>query len=152
MGQLRRELKGVQARLAELEQSKSHYDTRLAALNERQSTLANMEHRIERLKESVALYDRKAEEARRSSIMDEQSIANVSIVEPATVPFGSSRPRKMLILGIAVGLGLVLGVAFGLSSQYLDRSITLQRHVEEVGVRLLTVISSEPRARRKIRR
>ncbi len=140
---VRKELEGIAARLEEVEELLASYQQRLALLNSRLPRLEDLEQRIDSLRKNVLLYDAKAEEARIMAIMDAESIANVAVVEPAAVPFRPFRPRKLLTLGIAVLLGVFLGLAVGFGSHALDRSILVQSHVEKAGLALVAMLPRE---------
>jgi succinoglycan biosynthesis transport protein ExoP len=55
---------------------------------------------------------------------------NVSLVEPASVPSSPIRPQKMRIAGIALLLGLVVGVGLVLTRDYFDNTIKDPEEVE----------------------
>ncbi len=140
---VRKKLQGIAARLEVVDDLLDSYQQRLAVLNSRLPRLKELDQKIDSLQKNVVLYDAKAEEARIMAIMDAESIANVAVVEPAAVPFRPFRPRKLLTLGIAVLLGLFLGLAVGFGTHALDRSILVQSHVEKAGLSLVAMLPED---------
>jgi uncharacterized protein involved in exopolysaccharide biosynthesis len=76
------------------------------------------------------LYVKKQEEARISEALDEEKFANVSIIEPATVPLSPARPNKVmnLAMGFVFALMASFGTAYGMS--FFDSSIRTKRDIE----------------------
>ncbi|MGH7449793.1 MAG: GumC family protein, partial [bacterium] len=76
------------------------------------------------------LYAKKREEARISQALDHEKIANVSIIDPASVPLLPVRPNRKL--NLAMGGVLALLVSFGLTFAlgYFDNSIRTSRDIE----------------------
>ena len=142
---LRRKSTGLDARRNELQEAQAGLVSKLAMFDQRQAGMKDALQRIEHLRESIDLYDRRGEESRINAIMDAHSISSVNVVEPAMVPPAPSRPRKVLTLAVALAFGPVLGIAFGLASRALDRSLISRQQVEEIGLRPLAVVPLEPR-------
>jgi len=76
------------------------------------------------------LYVKKQEEARISEALDDEKFANVSIIEPATVPLSPARPNKVmnLAMGFVFALMASFGTAYGMS--FFDSSIRSKRDIE----------------------
>ena len=76
------------------------------------------------------LYAKKKEEARISDAMDHDKVANVSVIDPATVPLSPMpRNRKLsLVIGFLLALLVSIGVAFGLS--YFDNLVRTGSEIE----------------------
>ncbi len=75
------------------------------------------------------LYRKKLEESRISEVLDRKGIVNVRVIESPVASSGPVKPRKLLILGIGLALGLLGGLAIALVCDYFDHSI---RTVEDV--------------------
>jgi uncharacterized protein involved in exopolysaccharide biosynthesis len=76
------------------------------------------------------LYAKKREEARISQALDHEKIANVSIIDPASVPLVPVRPNRKVNLAMGGILALLVsfGLTFGLG--YFDNSIRTSRDIE----------------------
>ncbi len=69
------------------------------------------------------IYSKKLEEFRASEEMDVQKIANISVIQAATVPLSPISPDKELNLLVSLMLGVVLGVAWGLVVERRQRRL-----------------------------
>jgi uncharacterized protein involved in exopolysaccharide biosynthesis len=98
-----------------------------AAMGQLRQELSNLEissftheamvHQLELIKNNYLLYAKKQEEARISEALDREKVANVSIIDPASVPLSSVSPNRKLniAMGFFLALFVSLGTAFGLS-------------------------------------
>ncbi len=77
-----------------------------------------MERQLQLAQNNYLLYAKKQEEARISEALDREKVANVSIIDPASVPLDPVRPNRQLnlflgfFLALFVGLGTAWGVGF----------------------------------------
>jgi uncharacterized protein involved in exopolysaccharide biosynthesis len=76
-----------------------------------------MERQLQLAQSNYLLYAKKQEEARISDALDREKVANVSIIDPASVPLDSVRPNRKLniVLGFFLALFVGLGTAWGVS-------------------------------------
>jgi len=82
------------------------------------------------------------EEARISNAMDNQKIANISVVEPALPPIKPVKPKKLLNIILSIILGGVAAVGVAFSSEYFSHSFN---NAEDVKKHLdLPVLASIP--------
>jgi uncharacterized protein involved in exopolysaccharide biosynthesis len=82
-------------------------------------------------KEALALYKKRAEEARISDAMDEQKFSNVVILDRASLPLppaGFSTPLWLLIIGF-FATAVSVGAAFVMN--YFDPTVQDEAYVEE---------------------
>ena len=89
-----------------------------------------------------AMYEILLKRLKEADITGDLQTSNISIVGPAKVPIKPIKPRKKLniFLGMIVGLGMGIGLAFFL--EYLDNTIKSPEDVEEyLKVPLLGVLS-----------
>jgi uncharacterized protein involved in exopolysaccharide biosynthesis len=102
-------------------------------INSVELRLKELERQVELNEENYQLYIKNMEEARISDAMDNQKIANISVLEPAQPPIIPIKPNKKLnvLLSIILGGIAALGVAF--SSEYLSHSFNnsgdVKRHL-----------------------
>ncbi len=88
------------------------------------------------------LYLTLEEKYQEASINERTRIGNAFILDPGTEnngPIGPDRP-KIIIFGIIIGL--ILGLGFALSRDFLDRSIKDPEQLEKQGVNVLSWIPS----------
>ncbi len=67
------------------------------------------------------IYSKKLEEFRASEEMDVQKIANISVIQAATVPLSPISPDKELNLLVSLMLGVVIGFGWGLVIEWQQR-------------------------------
>jgi uncharacterized protein involved in exopolysaccharide biosynthesis len=99
----------------------------VAAINQLKARLNNLEsaalshealkRRWQLNQNNYLLYAKKQEEARISEALDREKVANVSIIDPASVPLSPVRPNRKLYITMGFFLASLvsLGTAFGLS-------------------------------------
>ena len=107
--------------------------------------LRDIQRNRELLETEYLAVAKRAEDAAVDVALDSSHISNVSIVSPPWTDPEPAYPRKMLLMYVSIGVGLILGVVFALILHYLDDDV---HEVEEVrgilGVPCLGVISTEP--------
>lgn len=59
-------------------------------------------------------------------------LAESRVISEATMPLGASHPRKLLIIGVAVILGMGFGVLFALYREFTDHSLRTASQVREM--------------------
>jgi capsular polysaccharide biosynthesis protein len=66
---------------------------------------------------NYSLYAKKREEARISEALDREKVANVSIIDPASVPLSPVSPNRKLniAMGFFLALFISMATAFGVS-------------------------------------
>jgi uncharacterized protein involved in exopolysaccharide biosynthesis len=120
----------------------SNYQQELIRINSVELKLKGLERQVKLNEENYQLYVKNMEEARISNAMDNQKIANISVVEPALPPIKPVKPRKLLniILSIILGGVTALGVAF--TSEYFGHSFNNSEDVNKhLGLPVLAYIS-----------
>ena len=92
-------------------------------------------------KDALALYKKKAEEARISDAMDEQKFGNAVIMERASMPLPPAGRSTLVWFGVIafVSAAISVGVAFGIN--FLDPTVQDESYVEEeFGLPILATI------------
>lgn len=115
--------------------------TRLATLNQRTAELGELE-RLRGLAETNYLsYKKKGEELRVSDLLSSQKITGVRVVSEARPPVEPAAPRRGLILGLAVLIGLFLGLGYSAVAEYFNHTFRDGDDVERMlGARLLMTV------------
>jgi uncharacterized protein involved in exopolysaccharide biosynthesis len=131
------------------------------------ASVSGEELRLNRLREEVngaeRLYETWLEQANSTQIAKAVETADVAnpmvMIEAARVPFEPFAPKKKQILALALVLGIVLGIAAAIITEYFDLTLVSVDEVEEVlGVpilgavpRLQAAVALESRVRAKAR-
>ena len=105
------------------ESQKQHltgYQRELSNINSVELTLKELERQVTLNEDNYQLYVKNMEEARISNAMDNQKIANISVVEPALPPIKPVKPKKLLNIILSIILGGVAAVGVAFSSEYFS--------------------------------
>ncbi len=80
-------------------------------------THEEMVRQLQLAQSNYLLYAKKQEEARISEALDREKVANVSIIDPASMPLDPVRPNRQLnlVMGFFLALFVGLGTAWGVS-------------------------------------
>jgi uncharacterized protein involved in exopolysaccharide biosynthesis len=130
LSQLRSKLIGYRAQEKEVITAIDRLKTRLQEIERVSLTYEALQSQWQLHQNNYLLYAKKREEARISQALDREKIANVSIVDPASVPLAPVRPNRKLNLAMGGILALLVsfGLTFGLG--YFDNSIRTSRDIE----------------------
>jgi len=131
-----------------LKQKEAALRESLAASRGRLNSIAAVEMRFIELErqfklneENYQLYVRKMEESRISNAMDTEKIANLSVVEPASVPITPTRPRILLNIAVSVLLGGLLSLLVMVTADRLSHTFGKTEDIEKrLGVPVLASI------------
>ena len=136
---------------AELNASQAKRSTlveQLKALSSEATELKNKSFGYDRLqrdlnskKEALALYIRKAEEARISNAMDERKFGNIAIVEKASLPLSPAGFKPLIIVLLMVFGALGISVASAFAVEFCNTTLRSEADVEEqLGLPVLATI------------
>jgi tyrosine-protein kinase Etk/Wzc len=115
--------------------------SRLRSLDNLETELKRLDRTLGLVEQDYALYAKKREEARINEAMDREKIANVSVISPAIPAPKPIRPRRLLLIVLALVVGPAGGVAMAFLVEYLDPSIRSREDVEShLGLPLLASI------------
>ena len=113
------------------------------------SSLAAIEREADALKSQIATMIDRRERLRLQGTVD-QTLA--SRLTPATAPLEPAFPRKIMVFGLALGLGLPFGLAFAFLREMLDRRVRLPQDIATYMELPLIAVVPIPRGLRKRRR
>jgi uncharacterized protein involved in exopolysaccharide biosynthesis len=118
---------GLEARNAELQNPVQQIQQQLRDLDvgEDQLRAADREYKV--AEANYQEYARSQESARISGALDMQRVANVAVTGPPSMPIEPVYPRKLLIMGIAFPVGLVLAILMALLLEYANETVRQQR-------------------------
>ena len=136
------ELNVLKLRQDDIGNSIAGIDNEIRQLESREREFQNLKREVVLNESNYQTYQKKLEEAKISDDMDKQKIANISVIQTASVPIQPVKPKKgyNVLLGIMLGALGALGVGF--LSEYSSQGLSSP---EKVKKRLdLPVLASLP--------
>ncbi len=121
---------GYQAQERELTDGVAVLKQRLKGLETAKLMHEKLQRELELHRGNYLLYARKQEEARISEALDREKVANVSIVDPASVPISAVRPNRKLNLALGLVLALFVGFGTSLGLGFFDKQIRSSNDLE----------------------
>ena len=114
---------------------------RLNRLNAASVEHAELERARQTAEQSLLAFSRKTEELRVAELLNEQKISGLRVMSEARPPVTPAAPRKTLVLGLALFIGLLLGLAYSALLEYFDHSFRGADDVQGVlGLKLLMTV------------
>jgi uncharacterized protein involved in exopolysaccharide biosynthesis/Mrp family chromosome partitioning ATPase len=121
----------LQEKLISLSQQLGAARQQLAPLNEAEMEIAALMRDISTQEANLQKYSENLEQARIDDAMENQRISNISIVQGATLPIQSIRPRKLLNLGLGLFLGGFGAILLAIVSELMDHTVKKPHDIEE---------------------
>lgn len=138
----RSQLVGLQARQGTLIRATNALRERLEKLERASLTHEALKRKYEIAQNNYFHYVKKQEEARLAEALDREKVANVSILDAATVPVLPVRPNVKMNLALGFALSVVLALGGALMLAYFDGVIRNRADVARmVDIPILTTIS-----------
>ncbi len=141
----RAELTALEARRSSLVRQVATYSSEAAELKKKSFVYDRLRQDVNARKEALALYKKKAEEARISQAMDERKFSDASIVEKAALPLprAGSSPWIMFLLTVLGSMAIAVAGAFAM--EFVNTSVRNEADVEEqIGLPVLATIQYYP--------
>lgn len=104
---------------------------RLVPLNDAEMGIAVLMREISMNEANWRKYSENLEQARIDDAMESQRISNISIIQKATFPIKSVRPRKLLNLGMGFFFGVFGALLLGIVSELMDHTVKSPYDIEE---------------------
>ena len=123
---------GLKSRMVQLRKQHKDVDKELAILNQADSKAQELDRTIKITETNYLLYAKRQEDARISAELDDSQIANVLIISHPLPAIKPSSPKKILIMTLGTGLGLILGFALTFVLAYFDDTIYTPRDLSKV--------------------
>jgi len=143
LAQTRAQMAAVQARVEALKSQIGDAHATMAHLDEKAAEQERLQQEVTASKEAYATYSKKVEEARFSSALDESSIVDIAVAEPATVPIRPEKSKKMVVLALGTIMSLMAGVGLAFVRDRLDPAV--KSAAEAHGVTGLPILAEVPR-------
>ena len=92
-------------------------------LDQRGIEMARLERQVDLSRQAFMKYSEKEELSRLDQVMGAKDITELAVIQPPTFPIEPSRPRRLLNLLLSAVVGLLLGLIFAFSREYLTGTI-----------------------------
>ena len=117
------------------------YSSNAAELKKKSFAYDRLEREVSGKKEALALYKKKAEEARISDAMDERKFGNAYILERATLPLQPAGRALWIMLLITVLASITIAVAGAFAIEFFNTTLKNEADVEgQIGLPVLATI------------
>ncbi len=135
--EIEREMFKAQAELSSLEAKSATLREQIAQLNREMQALDLRENEFQNLKRELATneknyktYLEKVEEALISDNLNRQKMANISVIQAATVPETPIKPKKVLNVALGIILGAVSGLGLAFFREYTNQGLSTPESAE----------------------
>jgi uncharacterized protein involved in exopolysaccharide biosynthesis len=116
-------------------------DGKITNLDELEKEVATLQLKVDSDQQNYTMFLTKAEEARISEEMDQLKMANISIVQPPTVPEKPVKPRKALNLFLSVLVGGISGLLVAFFAEYKEAGYSRPEYAsQDLGLPVLVSI------------
>jgi uncharacterized protein involved in exopolysaccharide biosynthesis len=126
-------LRTVESMLADRRPEVAALERELAQINAGERELDSVDQERQAAVQNFLVYSRRLEEARIADQLDQRRISNVGLLTAPERPIQPVYPRKLLIVGASIPVGLVLGLAFALLHEHLNQVIRSPRDLRRMG-------------------
>jgi uncharacterized protein involved in exopolysaccharide biosynthesis len=138
------DLNAQRAKAATLKQQVGQLDGELRSLDLRDKELQGLKRDYSIMEKNYQTYTEKTEEARISDDMNLNKLANVSVIQVATIPAKPVKPNKRLNIALGVVLGTVTALGFAFFSEYTSQVFSTPDSAEKrLGLPVLVTISQK---------
>lgn len=135
------DLSSLKAQTSALKAQMQRVDREIHDLELRYNEMQELTREVETGRKNYQTYVDRAEEARISENMNSLKMANISVIQGATVPAEPVSPQKALHILIGIICGMVGGIVAAFASEYAAQHFSHPEHVERrLGVPVLATI------------
>ncbi|MEI9476849.1 MAG: GNVR domain-containing protein, partial [Deltaproteobacteria bacterium] len=135
------ELSSQEARRAALQGQIAQLDIEIPNLDLRENELENLKRDVSSNERNYKTYLEKVEEARISDDLNRQKMANISVIQTASVPPKPIKPKKALNIVLGIILGAVSGLGLAFFSEYTNQGLSTPESAERhLGLPVLATI------------
>ncbi len=117
---LKERIASVKDQIASLEASKAEAEKTLIAAQAQRNRLGELEHDVGFRLEELNAREKMAEQARLQSKL---TFADIAVLDKAAPPIEPAFPKPLIVIPVAVGAGLVLGLILALLAEMTDRRV-----------------------------
>jgi len=138
----RTKLQGFEALVSAMNREFQQYQARLDEIERNAFRLQQFERQRQAAEQSLAAYEKQYEIARANDRLNELHLVNVTAIEPVRAGADPVKPRRWLLMKLALSLGLLLSVGFAFLLELLDQSVRNERDIElDFGVPVLATLA-----------
>jgi len=135
------DLSAQRAKYAALRTQLAQLDGEIRALDLREKEMQNLKRELTRNEKNFQVYGEKAEEAKIIEEMNRLKMANISVIQPATVPVTPVKPKKKLNILLGAIFGAVSGIGVALLSERASQGLSTPDTAEKrLNLRVLAAI------------
>lgn len=126
----------------ELKVSNSALSEQILVSNEDKSKVVNITVQDQDAKKSAAIANKVAE-VFKEEIPTIMSVDNITILSNATVPQTPVKPNKVINIGLAIVMGLILGAGIAFLFEIFDTTIKFEKDIENItNIPIVGIVSS----------
>jgi uncharacterized protein involved in exopolysaccharide biosynthesis len=135
------ELKSLSTRIEEATHQLQELDGKIANLDQLEKELATLQLKVDSDQQNYTMLLSKVEEARISEEMDQLKMANISVVQPPTVPEKPVKPRMGLNFFLSVLVGGISGLLVAFFAEYKQAGYSRPEYAsQDLGLPVLVSI------------
>ena len=124
------ELSSQEAKSTALQGQIAQLDIEIPNLDLRENELENLKRDVSSNERNYKTYLEKVEEARISDDLNRQKMANISVIQTASVPPKPIKPKKALNIVLGIILGAVSGLGLAFFSEYTNQGLSTPESAE----------------------
>ena len=124
------DLSSQEGKSATLREQIVQLDREMQTLDLRENDLQNLKRELAANEKNYKTYLEKVEEALISDNLNRQKMANISVIQAATVPAKPIKPKKALNIALGIILGAVSGLGLAFFSEYTSEGLSTPEGVE----------------------
>jgi uncharacterized protein involved in exopolysaccharide biosynthesis len=141
MIRLEGEAQARRARLQAVSAAVEDLDERIRELERYERELASIRRDIAQDEKNYEAYRARVEEMRVATALGEQSISNISVIDPGSVPAQPAGSRRAVMLAVGVFLAGLSAVIYAFIAEYLSQGMATPESVQKrLGVPVLASV------------
>ncbi len=109
----------------------AHRQGACVSLDARSTELSTLKREVEVSEKNFQIYRERAEEARIADAMNRQKMANVSVIQEASVPTEPIKPRMGYNFMLALVIGSISGLGLAFFSEYAGQHLSTPQIAEK---------------------
>lgn len=135
------ELSSLTTQIEEIKNQVQQLDLKLSKLDQLEKELGGLQLKVDSDQINYRMYLAKVEEAEVSERMDQLKMANLSIIQPASIPNKPVKPKKALNILLGLVVGLVGGITSAFLSAYMQEGYSRpEEAARDLGIPVLVSI------------
>ena len=108
------------------------YSDELQKLNPHEMELRRLTRLIDIEGENHKFYRKRLEEARVTNLLDSRGVVNLRIIEPPRASSSPVQPKRMMVIGVGLIIGLVGGIGLAFLFEFFDHSLNTAMDVDRM--------------------